>query len=103
MLPADTSREMGEIMAHALGQGIKRCRPYTDGRAYRPENLARLAITPCVQGISQAATPYSSAAWANALKSPTTHTTGNALQEAHATVPHSWQTRSRASTRLRMY
>ena len=68
--PSGTSKEMGEIMAHAN----------------HLVNLEPSAIIPFVPAIFQAAIPYTSEAWANVWKLPITPITGNALQEEPVTV-----------------
>ena len=77
--PSGTSKEMGEIMAHALGKEL------SDIAVYGREGESSATI-PFVPAIFQAAIPYTSEAWANVWKLPITPITGNALQEEPVTV-----------------
>ena len=83
--PSGTSKEMGEIMAHALGKSLAILQS-TDVNANHLVNLEPSAIIPFVPAIFQAAIPYTSEAWANVWKLPITPITGNALQEEPVTV-----------------
>ena len=81
--PSGTSKEMGEIMAHALGKELL---PSTDARENLHVNLEQSAIILSVQVIFQAAIRYSSEAWENVLRSHIIPITGNALREVPVTV-----------------
>ena len=83
--PSGTSKEMGEIMAHALAKSLAILQS-TDVKANHLVNLEPSAIIPFVPAIFQAAIPYTSEAWANVWKLPITPITGNALQEEPVTV-----------------
>ena len=69
--PSGTSKEMGEIMAHALGKELSDIAVYgREGESPREPGTI----------------PYTSEAWANVWKLPITPITGNALQEEPVTV-----------------
>lgn len=83
--PSGTSKEMGEIMAHALGKELSNIAVY--GREENLHvNLEQSAIILSVQVIFQAAIRYSLEAWENVLRSHIIPITGNALREVPVTV-----------------
>lgn len=83
--PSGTSKEMGEIMAHALGKELSNIAVY--GREENLHvNLEQSAIILSVQVIFQAAIRYSSEAWENVLRSHIIPITGNALREVPVTA-----------------
>ena len=82
--PSGTSKEMGEIMAHALGKELSNIAVY--GREGESPREPGTAIILSVQVIFQAAIRYSSEAWENVLRSHIIPITGNALREVPVTA-----------------
>ena len=89
--PSGTSKEMGEIMAHAMGKELSDIAVYgREGESPREKVIFRAAIR------------YFSDAWVNAWRSHITPITGNVLQEEPATVRHIWKIKVLDSIAYRM-
>ena len=100
--PSGTSKEMGEIMAEALGKELK------DIAVAVAEKVIHISLRSSGSVISRmvifrAATLCISEVWGNVWKLPIIPTTGNVLQEEPVTALHFWLIKAQAITPLRMY